>query len=437
MPLSNRDIRKALAFLSKAQVILESGLTPSHVITVPVGGSIQAAIDAAPAGAVIAISPGVYAEYISVGAKSVTLQPTVAVPSGPRDPNWTAVTITSDGDTTITIAGPGHVVLVGLTLMNSNPNATIVTDLGVGTELDRLLILGDPEQGQHRGIIAHGQGGVYVNCWIDDCGLPGRDAQAIVGWDGTRDLLVTDCYLGGAAQSVMFGGGDSTSEDRIPTGITFERCYLGKHGSWYGKWDIKCSLELKCCKQFTMTDCVLQWSGTSGGQSGYLIVLTPRNQDGGAPWSCIDGVTIERCRCITGGAGISMLGTDDDNTSGPLINVVIRDVSFEDINATSYGGSGWIVFLNHAPQHVTIERITAQGAGVRAIVYVVDPAVALTLRDFNVVDAPCEYPYKIDGGGSGLQALQDYMPDAIIEITDEDQGADDLPGRRRLVRRRR
>jgi hypothetical protein len=78
-----------------------------------------------------------------------------------------------------------------------------------------------------------------------------------------------------------------------------------------------------------------------------------------------------------------------------------------------------------------MERITAQGPSVNAIVYVVDPAVALTLRDFNVVEAPCEYPYKIDGGGSGLQALQDYMPDAVIDITDEDQGAQDLPARRR------
>jgi hypothetical protein len=432
MPLSNADIRRTRKKLAEADAILRAGLAPpSQVITVPVGASIQAAIDSAPTGAVIAIEPGTYSEYLTVGARDVTLQPTVIVPPGPRDPSWVPVTLISDGETTVTLQGHGYSTLVGLGVRNSNPNATIITDLGVGTKLDRVLVLGDPVQGQHRGILAHGQNGIYEYLHVDNCGLAGRDAQAIAGWDGTRDLFVTDSYLGGAAQSVMFGGADSISSDRIPSGITFERCHLGKNPDWYGKWDIKTSLELKCCKHFVMTDCVLQWSGTSGGQSGYLIVLTPRNQDGNAPWSCIDGVLIERCRCITGGAGISMLGRDDDQPSGPLTNVVIRDVSFEDINPASYMGSGWIVFLNHAPEHVTMERITAQGPSVSAIVYVVDPAVALTLRDFNVVEAPCEYPYKIDGGGSGLQALQEYMPDAVIDITDEDQGAQDLPVRRR------
>jgi hypothetical protein len=429
MPLNNRDIRKTLAALAHAQTILESGLSPRPPrppsIVVPVGGSIQAAIDAAPAWSVIAIEPGTYTEYLAVGARPVTLQPTIPVPTGPRNPQWSPVTVTSNAETTITITGAA--ALVGLTTTNSNPDADVITDLGRGTLLDRVCVLGDPERGQHRGILAHGLGGVYEGLYVDDCGLPGRDAQAIAGWDGTRDLVISHSDLRGAAQSVMFGGADSSSADRIPTGITIEHCRLTKNPDWYGKFDIKTALELKCCKNFAMTDCVLEWSGTSGGQSGYLIVLTPRNQDGGAPWSCIDGVTIERVRCSIGGAGISMLGTDDDNESGPLANVTIRDVGFFDINPAAYMGSGWAVFLNHAPQHVTLERITVQGPSVNCIVYVVDPAVGLTLRDVNVAAAPCEYPYKIDGGGSGLDALRDYMPDAIIEITDADQGAQDLP----------
>jgi hypothetical protein len=429
MSLHDPQILHVLDLLHEAEAVLESGLTPlpPSQITVSPGQSIQAAIDNAAADATILIEPGVYAGHLAIGARPVTLRPSVPVPTGTRDPAWNPVTITDTSDTTITLSGSDRARLLGLTVRNTNPQATLITDLGIGTQLDRLLVLGDVVNGQHRGILAHGQDGVYVNLFVDDCGLPGRDGQAICGWDGTRDLLITDSYLGGAAQSLMFGGADSTSPERMPTRITVERCHLGKNPDWYGKFDVKTSLELKCCVGFVMTDCVLQWSGTSGGQSGYLIVLTPRNQDGAAPWSCIDGVLIERCRCITGGAGISLLGRDDTNPSGPLVNVVIRDVSVEDINPASYGGSGWVVFLNHAPQHVTIERLTAQGPSVQSIVYVVDPAVGLTLRDFNVTGAPSEYPYKINDGGSGLAALQAYMPDAVIAITDQDQGAQHLP----------
>lgn len=414
--------------------------TPSGPTTIAVkaGQGIQAACDAAPSGSTILIDPGVYPESLHLGTKALTLQPAVIVRSGQANRATTPVTIM--GTTTIV---PGQrTILLGLTHKSPHADDTLITDQGTRTVLDRCLILGDPHNGQHRGVAANGTDGLYTDCFIDDCGLVGQDAQAVLGWDGTKRLTLLRCYLGGGAQSVMFGGADSASADRIPTDITIKSCVLGKNPAWYDLgWQIKNGFELKAAVNVTVQDTEILYAGVSGGQAAYLIVLTPRNQGGQAPWSTIQNVLFERVRCQFGGGGVLALGSDDTvgKPSGPLEGVTFRNVAFLDLDprspvwtqptaAVPHLGSGRVFNLSRAPKRITIDGVTATGINLASPMYVIPPGpTGLVVKNYQTPTT--KYGWKIDGGGaSGIDGLKALCPDAqITPLQPTDQGAQGYP----------
>lgn len=427
------------------QLALEVGFVVSDppaglIVPVHAGQSLQAVCDLAASGSTLVLDPGTWTEHLTLGAKTLTLRPTFSVPTGRTSPAFAPVVILGHGGgATIDIRGAGgSVALTGIAVQNTDPMATLINDRGQGTILDRVLAQGDPVLGQHRGVTAHGQGSRYTGCYIDDCGLVGAEGQAICGWDGTKDLIIADCYCGGAAQAIMFGGADATAADRMPTQIKILGCHLSKSTRWYQQgWMIKNGFELKAADTVTVQDCTIDYAGVNGGQAAYLIVLTPRNQDGTAPWSRVAHVLIERVRCQWGGGGVNMLGTDDTHPSGPLQDVTLRDVAFLGLDPNSslwtqpgHPGSGRIVTIAGAAQQVTIENLTATAAAwvqLNSVLYVSPPApVGLVVK--NILTPATAYGYKIDGGGMGVAALRALCPDAQITVGTADTGAHGYPG---------
>jgi hypothetical protein len=99
---------------------------------------------------------------------------------------------------------------------------------------------------------------------------------------------------------------------------------LSKNPAWYAQHvQIKNAFELKCAINVKLTNSILEYAGTSAGQGAYLIVLTPRNQDGGAPWSTVQNVLIENCIGRYAGGVAQFLGRDDGNESD-VLGVVIQ-----------------------------------------------------------------------------------------------------------------
>jgi len=226
----------------------------------------------------------------------------------------------------------------------------------------------------------------------------------------------------------MFGGADSTSPERMPTNVRITNCTLTKNPDWYAKGvQIKNALELKCCVGFEMENCIMEYGGTAEGQGAYLILLSTRNQDGTAPWTTIQNVHISHCHARHGGAGIKILGRDDGQESVPMTDVVLDDVMFSDIDPGTYGGDARGVCILGGPDALTLENITIEATYLGTTLYLIPPPMPtrLTLKNMKMSDS--EYGMKIDGGGSGVQAWQEAMPDAIIELTPEDTGASDYP----------
>jgi hypothetical protein len=230
----------------------------------------------------------------------------------------------------------------------------------------------------------------------------------------------------------MFGGGDTPSSDLIPTGIRITRSTLTKRPEWFGMgWQIKNSFELKNAKNVYVADTIMEYAGMAEGQGAYSGVMTPRNQDGGSKWSCVEDVLIERCRCSIAGGCLSLMGSDYMHPSGMLRNFTIRDVLYELIDPWGItGGTGNCIFIQRAPEHVTIERVTIRGTHLNAALYFGPdmPPPWLTIRDVVVPAAFTEahendpYLWKIDSGGQGQSAVQafctfpdDHSKDAVFE----------------------
>jgi hypothetical protein len=139
------------------------------------------------------------------------------------------------------------------------------------------------------------------------------------------------------------------------------------------------------------------------------VVLTVRNQDGGAPYSTIEDVVIEDCTIEHVGAGVNILGRDDTYPSGTMQRVTIRRCTFADVSPVAYGGSGRTVLINGGPVDLTLEAITVTTDVLLNSALYLD---GVPLERFRV--ASCDWyegEYGIFGGGVlGEAALAAYAP---------------------------
>jgi hypothetical protein len=310
------------------------------------------------------------------------------------------------------------VSLIGIAVRHPNPRTDIVVLSGARPVLDRCRILGDPIAGAKRGIAANASDTVIRRCYIDDCWQPAQDAQAICAWDMRPFLLIEDCYLSGGAQAVMLGGADPANEARTPRNVTIRHSTLTKNPKWYQTGvQLKCALEVKNAINVRVSDCVLEYAGTSMGQGGYLIVLTPRNQGGKAPYSTVQDVVIERCTGRYAAGILNLLGSDNVNPSGPLSDLTLRDSTFSVIDPKGItGGAGRLFMFDRSPERITIENVTVTGEHLSALGYFSGAApTGLTLKRLSLPAS--KYGWKIDAGGMGVAALKAYAPDADLDDT--------------------
>lgn len=306
--LTAQDVPKARQLLEQA---LEA-LKPAPVVAaIQTPEAFDQALAAAVPGAVLTLAPTfVYSAPLTI-RQSVTLQgtpPAGRMTRGPPLPSFRAG---------LTIAGDG-VTLIGVEVRHTNPLTDILIVQGAHVTLDRVRVLGDPVTGAKRCISANSNGDLKVlQSFADDCfaSSPGADSQAIAAWDMGPGLRVEDSYLSGGSETVLLGGADAP-EARTPTDITFRRNTITKNPAWMGQpVGVKNLIEIKNAKQvlFEDNDCSYAWVN---GQTGFLLVLSVRNQDGRAPWATIQDVTFRRNTWRDGGGAINILGRDDIKETG-------------------------------------------------------------------------------------------------------------------------
>lgn len=431
------DIARAQTYIRGAQVLLAEaqraldGSTPTppaDVIDVAAGTPLQPLIDGAPAGVTLRLAAGRYAGSLQL-AKAITIRPQADVPPGRTTEAGYGVELLADESAdAVTVTG-ADVTLCGLVIKGGHKDRQGVAFTGQRLWLDRCTVLGSPTTGLHRGVMLNGAGARLTGCYVDYCFDFGRDTQAVSGWDGTRDVEIDDCYLSGAGETILWGGGDSSSPERMPAHIRITRSTLTKRAEWYDMGaQIKNAYEIKAGVDVVMEDCILEHGGKAEGQGGYVVLFSVRNQDGAAPWSTVQHCRISRCRVQYGGSGIKFSGQDDNFPSTPMDDVVLDQVMMTDIGPAQLGGGDarGVLFVN-GPVGVTLQNVTVQGEALASTLYMLKPySSRLTLSNVKLGDSA--YGMKLEEGGAGVDAWQDAMPDAAITMTPEDTGATDYPG---------
>jgi hypothetical protein len=164
----------------------------------------------------------------------------------------------------------------------------------------------------------------------------------------------------------------------------------------------------------------------AGGQPGFAVVLTPRNegQGGQNPWVTIEDVEFSGNVVAHSGSGFNLLGHDDLAPSGQLARVVIRDNLVFDITGGTWGGTGTFAQIGGEPRDLTFDHNTVLHSGNIVTFY---SGGYITASGASVTGGPIlgfvftnnllmHNAYGIFGSsqGYGNQALAYYAPGAVV-----------------------
>jgi hypothetical protein len=212
--------------------------------------------------------------------------------------------------------------------------------------IDRCIIRAESDTHRiKRGIGLNSASTDITNCYITNIKHTGADSQAIAGFNGPGPFNIINNFLEGAGENVMFGGDDPRITNLVPSNIVIQRNHFTKRLSWNRNmpatwdgvtWVCKNVLELKNARIVTIENNIFEHSWQPS-QDGFIIVFTPRNQGGNAPWSAVEQVDFRNNICRNAGAGFSVLGID--NIQGP--SQQLNHVTIENNLVYGIGGTQW------------------------------------------------------------------------------------------------
>ncbi len=430
---------RALAFVLCA--IPASAATHS----VPAGGDLQAALNAALPGDVIELQAG--ATYtgnfrlpVKSGTEFIVLRTGGSDRSLPgpgarisrlhapllakiRSGNTSQALATSAGahhwrielvEFQANAGGLGDIITLG-----AGSGQTEMSQLPHELVLDRVYVHGDPVAGQKRGIALNSGSTQIVNSYFEDFKAVGQDSQAIAGWNGPGPYIIENNYTEATGQNLIFGGADPGIANLVPSDITVRRNVFTKPLSWRtDQWLVKNAFELKNARRVLVEGNVFEnvWAG---GQSGYAVLFTVRNQDGRAPWSVVEDVTFRYNIIRHAGGAINVLGYDNLQSSQQTRRLRISHNLVYDIDRNRWGGQGDFIQMGAMPRDIYIEHNTVFHNGMALRLYGGrTPTGRVEIEGLvfrNNTLRHNEYGVKGDGTNSGHQTIARYLPGVIFE----------------------
>ena len=413
-----------------------------RVLSVAAGDNLQTALERARPGDVITLQAG--ATFVGPftlprkhGDGWVTIRTSAPDPSLPPpdvrvDPSYAGVMPKLEaGSRAVIVTAPGahHYRFVGIEI-RPKPRASLVNlvDLGTGeptAELvpshlifDRCYLHGDAETGTRRGIAMNSRHTAVVNSYLADFKAVGADSQAIAGWGGAGPFKIDNNYLEAAGENLLFGGGDPVIRDLTPSDIEIRGNHVSKPLRWkvgdpaFARvpWAVKNLFELKNARRVLVEGNLFEHNWAHA-QAGFAIVFTVRNEDGGAPWSAVQDVTFVNNIVRRAGAGVNILGRDNNHPSQPTERLLIANNLFDEIDGARWGGPGTLFQILDGTAHLTIEHNTAfqQGA---IIVAEGRPHADFVYR--NNLTPHNAAGIAGTGTGAGAATLSTYFPGSIV-----------------------
>jgi hypothetical protein len=425
--------------LPRAGVDVTMPVQSGRIIAVSAGGDVQAALNAAVPGDTVTLAAGAtYTGTFTLPLKSGSGW--IVIRSSAPDSQLPAVgqrvtpafagampKLVATGVSPVLKTAPGahHYRLIGIEIALAptvsasyglvtlgESSQTSLVEVPYALVLDRVYVHGTGTANLRRAVALNSASTAIVDSWLSDAHEAGADAQAIAGWNGPGPFRIENCYLEGAGENVLFGGADPAIANLVPSDITIRRNLLSKPAAWKtAAWTVKNSLELKNAQRVLIDGNVIEHNWLQS-QNGYTVLLTVRNQDGGAPWSVVQDVTFTNNHVRRVSSGINILGRDNLFPSQASTRIRIANNLFTELDPAVWGGHGRLVQVLDGVSHLAIEHNTA--LQVSEILVASGPASTnMVFRD-NIANAG---GYGIGGDatfGNPALTLSTFFPGAVF-----------------------
>lgn len=289
--------------------------------------------------------------------------------------------------------GANHYRLIGLEVTREPSDASIVflagpKEDGAANHLifDRVWLHGTPHDETRRGLFLSGTAYMaVVDSFFSDfhCMVKGScvDSQTISGASGDLPMgpyKIENNFLEASGENILLGGAAAT---KTPADIEIRRNYLFRPALWMSgapgfiggptgqPFIVKNNFELKNAQRVLFEDNVLEnsWGGFS--QSGFSVLLTPKNANDQCRNCRVTDVTIRNCKISHVGGGLMIAnvagGGGGIATAGERYS--IHDVVIDDIDGKKYNGFGvFLAFISDSPalKDVKIDHVTSLSARV-------------------------------------------------------------------------
>jgi hypothetical protein len=394
------------------QTLMANTPSPGATILVPSGSNLQAAINAASCGDTLQLQAGgsfsstgllIFpakpcdnAHWITIrtSASNSALPPEgtrltpcyAGVASLPGRPAFKCSSTANvlakvvfagvSGDGPISFApGAKYYRLVGLEITRGTAGAKLSSLVSVKNGaadhiiIDRSWVHGTAQDETQSGVRLNGvTNGAVVDSTFTDfhCFTACTDAKAIGGGNGSfpgGPYKIVNNFLEASGQGILFGG---SSAAYTPADIEIRRNHLFKPLIWMKgtpgfvgsvagtPFVVKNHFELKNAQRVLFEANILEnvWGGFS--QSGYAVLLTPKNQASGTTSLCpncqVTDVTIRYNLVSHSGGGFQIATGTNSNGAMALAGArfSIHDVTVDDISASRFNGSGTLFQISNS-----------------------------------------------------------------------------------------
>ena len=361
------------------------------MLNVPAGGNFQAALNNARFGDTIVLQAGgtytgpftlpkktAGTGWIYVISSNYASLPGPGQRVGPSDAmHMPKIVAPAKINAIVTVANSNHFRFVGIEFAPV-AGAYVYEVIAIGNQdtspatlpsnivFDRCYVHGDPTVEDRRGIEMDGTYVAVVDSYISDFKQAGQDTQGLWAYNTRGPLKIVDNYIEAAGENVMFGGEQSLAASLVPADIEIRNNSFFKPLKWIGtSLDVKNLLEFKDAQRVLVSGNTFQ-NNPLQNQNGFALLVTPRDDDGTAPWTITSDITVIDNTFMNVGSGFNILGTDDVHSSQETARLLIRNnvVGVTGLNgspgrAFQITGGGTDITIDH---NTIINTATAPGS---------------------------------------------------------------------------
>jgi hypothetical protein len=280
---------------------------------------------------------------------------------------------------------------------------------------DRCYVHGRAAENHRRGIEMDGAYVAVVDSYISDFQEVGAEAQGLWAYNTTGPLQIRNNYIEAAGENILFGGVDSGNAALVPSDIVISGNYFFKPLSLIPtNYVVKNLLEFKAAQRVVVTGNTFE-NNPAKSQNGFAILVTPRNQNGKAPWSVTSDIAITGNTLLNVGSGFNILGRDNLGSSQMTERLLIRNNLIGVTGLGNASGRGF-QFLNGGSDYtVDHNTVITTGGSASSLGFVQSANSKVTNAVFtNNLSTRTAYGFFGNGVGEGNAALNDNFTNWVF-----------------------